>query len=315
MSLAGMKRTSVVIIVALMIPSVTPVTGAEEFRLPRWVAGDTWVYTTLTKSPYETLRGNMSVSVTGEGRLRTGNETHSVYILSLKKKEMSETYTRTTVSRIYVAKATLCTIQSRSTIEVTSGSLRSMAELTLTYTPSDGRYLFPLALNRSWRSWFNVTRIEVWEGVRRVSEHCLTINYICGWAGTIKIGKTNYTAFLVNCTEEGSGNYTNYWYSEKVRGDVKVETYDAASGALSIITLKKYSRFSGGGPLLGPDTERIVALLGVSLVLLGAAAAIGGASRLRERLERREGKGPTGPPVQYSAGERWTTPGLKMQQR
>ncbi|MGQ9581883.1 MAG: hypothetical protein ACUVV6_00015 [Thermoplasmatota archaeon] len=267
----------------LLLTQNLPPARAQEAGLPGWRVGDRWDYEVEVRSPYEDARGNATVVVVGEGRVRIGNETKAVYVLSIARREEGERSVRTQSSRDYVSKESLCTLYSKTTMEVRYGPLRSTCELTLVYSPSDGRYLFPLALNRSWRAEYNLTRTEVTSGATRVSSLRFSGNCTCSWWGELRVGRVNYTTCRIDRFEDGSANRSSYWYSDRLGAEVRREEYSAATGTLTTLTLKGHSRAPGETPILGPETGRILALLSVALALLGAAGALSLAQRRTRR--------------------------------
>ncbi len=277
------RPLTLALLTLLLLTTLHQPSRAQEASPPGWRAGDRWDYELVVRSPYEEARGNATVVVLGGGRVRLGNESHSVYSLSISRREEGERSVRTYYSKVYVSKASLCTLYSKTSIEVKYGALRSTGELTLSYSPSDGRYLFPLALNRSWRSDYNVTRTEASAGATRVSTLRFSGNCTCEWRGELRVGRGNYTAFRIDRFEDCSGNRSTYWYSESVGAEVRSEEYSPITETLTIQTLKRHSRAPQESLLLGPDTGRVLALLALALALLGTAGALSLAQRRGRR--------------------------------
>jgi len=257
----------------LALPAAFPA-EAQEVNVPQWRVGDRWDYKVSIVSQSGTTSGNMVVKVTASGTVTVGNESIPAYTLAVSRRERGSGLNTTYTITKHVAKATLCTIYMDYTQVITYGDLESEVHSSNNYYPSDGRYSFPLGAGLNWSAGYSLNRtILVGTRLRNESTTVLT-PYSCEVREGLSVSGGMYMSYRVRCTPDDTGNYSYYWYSDKARGDVKMEEFNRATQALTTIQLTKYYRAPEAPPLLGPDTERALILLGAAFILLAVMAVV-----------------------------------------
>jgi len=251
----------------LALPPVLPV-GAQEAAVATWRVGDRWDYNLTVVSPESFHTGSLTVKVTGDGTVRLHNESVRAYTLSISRRERWEGFNITSTITRLVDRATLCTLFSNTTQTMTLGGLESRWTTTEYYSPSDGRYQFPLGAGLNWTASYGVNRTTLTSNSRKTEDIDLSRALTCEVREGLSVPYGRHMALRVRCTLDDTGNYSRYWYSESVRGDLKVEDYDRVTRALTTLALTRYSRAAEAAPILGPDTEKALVLATAALVFL-----------------------------------------------
>jgi hypothetical protein len=251
----------------LAFPAALPA-EAQEVNVPQWRVGDRWDYKLSIVSRSGTTTGSMTVKVTASDAVTVGNESLPAYTLAISRHERGSGFNTTYTITKHVAKATLCTIDTNHTQVMTYGDMESRSHSENHYYPSDGRYSFPLGEGANWSSGYSLNR-TVLVGTRLRTENSTVLAlYSCEMREGITVPGGKFMSYRVRCTTDDTGNYSYYWYSDKVRGDVKMEEFNRETQAMTTIQLTKYYRAPEAPPLLGPDTEKALMLAGAAVILL-----------------------------------------------
>ena len=267
--------------ILLVIPQVSCAAGAPSAAAPEWRVGDRWSYDVTVQSSAGTTEGNLTVTVAADGPVRVGNATVDAYTVREKREDWSFNSNTTVLTTLVVDKKTLCTLFSNSSTVTYFGTVRSEVREEDLYSPSDGRYQFPLSAGLNWTATYNLTRTRYF-----VFDHAVDVSAVTLSRDCLAYESVNYKekGFRVACTAGPGGSMVTYWYSPHYRGEVMREEYDHGSDTTTTYRLGSYSRGPEPSFFASPDTRRIL-ILGVAALALAFVAV--GLMAVRRRIPKR----------------------------
>jgi hypothetical protein len=261
---------AMVLLFTAMAPS--PVGALDPAYKPEWAISDYWEY----EGSILIIETNLTIRVTAEGYITVGTETYEVFILDVESSMKMGALSTSSTGKDYYDRWDYTLIKSE---RVTKDG-NSIKSTVTTYDPPRKLLEFPIELGYTWSETVTIHQVETKDSVVNETTKTVSTSFEVVGIEFVKNDDWEIECFKVKATDNETGGFLYYWYSDEIGNFVKLDVFPSVQNSAANIVDYSYDP-SRTDPPVNDDESLweaygiyIIVLVVVIIVVVAAAAAV-----------------------------------------